>query len=78
MTLIESCDAMVSNKRERPASAVEEAAAALRLADIVGHVQQGRGGLGLTTRRPAWNTATAHERRKLVVEEIRRQEEAAR
>jgi len=34
-------------------SAVEEAAAALRLADMVGHVQLGRGGLGLTTRLPA-------------------------
>ncbi len=38
---------------------------------IVGHVQQWREGLGLTTRRPEWNEATAPEQRKMVVEEIR-------
>ena len=69
---------LVAGRKWRPASAVEEAAASLRLADIVGHVQQGRGGLGLTTRLPACNTPAAPERRKLVVEEINRQEEAAR
>jgi len=80
MTLMDSCDAMVSNNaptlvaghKWRPTSAVEEAAATLRLADIVGHVQQGRGDFGLTTRPPAWNRATASERKKLVVEEIHR------
>jgi len=44
----------------------------------VGHVRQGRGGFGLTTRPPAWNRATASERKKLVVEEIHRLEEVAR
>lgn len=62
----------------RAASAVEEAITGLRHADIVGHVQQGRGCLGLKCRQPAWNTAKAPERRKLVVNEIRRQEEVAR
>jgi len=46
MTLMDSCDAMVSNnaptlvagRKWTPTSAVEEAAATLRLADIVGHV----------------------------------------
>ncbi|XP_061099664.1 uncharacterized protein LOC133129522 [Conger conger] len=86
MTLNESQDAVVSNnaptlaagRKWRPARAVEEATTALRHADIVGHVQQGRGGLGLTSNHPAWNRATAPERRKMVVEEVRHQEEAAR
>ena len=72
MTLKESSDAVVSNnaptltagRKWRPATAVEEATAALRHADIVGHVQHGRGGLGLTPSRPAWDKATAPERRK--------------
>lgn len=87
MTLNESRDSVVSNnaptlaagRKWRPAKAVEEATAALRHADIVGHVQQGRGGLGLTTNHPTWSKATAPERRKMVVvEEVRHQEEAAR
>ncbi|XP_061116493.1 NACHT, LRR and PYD domains-containing protein 3-like, partial [Conger conger] len=86
MTLNESRDAVVSNnaptlaagRKWRPARAVEEATTALRHADIVGHVQQGRGGLGLTSNCPAWNRATAPERRKMVVEEVGHQEEAAR
>lgn len=53
MTLNESWDPTVSNNaptlatshKWRPASAVMEATAALKNADIVGHVQQGRGGL---------------------------------
>ncbi|XP_078458809.1 uncharacterized protein LOC144723905 [Lampetra planeri] len=85
MTLNESRDPVVSNnaptlatgRKWRPGKAVQEATAALRHADIVGHVQQGRGGLGLTSR-AAWSKATAPERRKMVVQEVRHQEEAAR
>jgi hypothetical protein len=85
MTLNESQDPVVSNnaptlatgRKWRPGKAVQEATAALRHADIVGHVQQGRGGLGLTSR-AAWSKATAPERRKMVVQEVRHQEEAAR
>ena len=57
---------------------MEEATAALKHADIVGNVQQGRGGFGLTATPPAWSKATAPERRKMVVEEVRHQEEAGR
>lgn len=86
MTLNESRDTVVSNnapalatgRKWRPAKAVEEAIAALKHADIVGHVQQGRGGFGLTATPPTWSKATAPERRKMVVEEVRHQEEAAR
>ena len=59
----------------RPATAVEEATTALRHADIVGNVQQGKGGLGLTTCCPTWRDATAPTRRKMVVEEVRHQED---
>ncbi|KAK0146192.1 Retrovirus-related Pol polyprotein from type-2 retrotransposable element R2DM [Merluccius polli] len=86
MTLHESRDPVVSNnapnlatgRKWKPEVAVQEATAALRHADIVGHVQQGRGGFGLTPSRPTWNKATAPERRKMVVQEVRHQEEAAR
>ncbi|KAL6468443.1 hypothetical protein MHYP_G00241200 [Metynnis hypsauchen] len=86
MTLNESQDPVVrenaptlaTGRKWTPARAVEEATAALRHADIVGNVQQGRGGLGLTTSRPAWRSAAPPARRKMVVEEVRRQEEAAR
>ena len=50
----------------------------LRHRDIVGHVQHGRGGLGLGTTTPTWKKAAPSERRHLVVEEVRHQEEAAR
>ncbi|KAI2651779.1 Armadillo-like helical domain-containing protein 4 [Labeo rohita] len=70
--------ALVAGRKWRQASAVEEAISAIKHVDIVEHVQQGRGGLGLTMRRPEWNKATAPEWRKMVVEETHRQEEAAR
>lgn len=44
----------------------------------MGHVQQGRGGFGLTASKPNWPKASTSERRKTVVEEVRRQEEAER
>lgn len=77
MTLNESKDLVVrknapilaTGRKWRPATAVEEAISALRHADIVGHVQQGRGGLGLTPSHPTW---------AMVVEEVRCQEEAVR
>lgn len=58
--------------------AVQQAKAALLHADIVGHVQQERGGLGLCQGRPRWNKATSSEQQKLVVLEVRHQEEAAK
>lgn len=70
--------AVVTGRKWRPARAVEEAVTALKHADIVGHVQQGRGGLGLTARRPAWSKASDPEQKRMVVDEVRHQEEAAR
>lgn len=66
---------MATGRKWRPGKAVQEATAALRHADIVGHVQQGRGGLGLTSR-AVWSKANAPERRKMVVQEVWHQEEA--
>lgn len=48
--------------------------AALRHSDIVGHVQLGRGGFGLTASKPTWRKASTSERRKMVVEAVRHQE----
>ena len=86
MTLGESQDRAVreANPKLRagrkwvPAEAVKQAKAALRHADIVGHVQHGRRGLGYGESRPVWQKALPVERRKLVVGEVRRQEEATR
>ncbi|KAK7898520.1 hypothetical protein WMY93_019373 [Mugilogobius chulae] len=44
----------------------------------MGHVQQGRGVFGLGVMTPLWESASSAERRHMVVEEVRRQEEAAR
>ena len=57
---------------------MQEAEAALRHAEIVGNVQFGRGGLGLGPGKPVWNKAGPKEKRKLVVEQVRRQEELLR
>ncbi|KAK0148024.1 hypothetical protein N1851_012273 [Merluccius polli] len=70
MTLTESRDPVVTGaaptlatgRRWKPSAAVAQAKSALRHRDIVGQVQHGRGGLA--------------ERRRLVVEEVRHQEEA--
>ena len=40
---------------------------------IMGRVQHGRG--GLDARKPSWGKASAGEKRKMVAEEIHRQEE---
>lgn len=69
---------LVTGRKWTPSDAVQQASSALRHKDIVGQVQQGRGGFGLTTSKPTWRKATTSERRTLVVEEVRRQEEAAR
>lgn len=69
---------LATGQKWKPATAVKEAITALRHADIVGKIQHGRGGLGLVTSHPAWSKATALARRRMVVEEVRRQEEAAR
>ncbi len=86
MTLTESRDpfvrgaapALATGRRWRPGVAVAQAKSTLRHRDIVGQVQQGRGGLGLGATTPTWQKATPAERRRLVVEEVRHQEEADR
>lgn len=50
----------------------------LRHRDIVGFVQQGRGGFGLGESRPSWHKAAPSQRRDLVVEEVSQQEQAAK
>lgn len=55
-----------------------DAKSALQHQDIVGHIQQGRGGFGLGGTRTTWQKANPTERRLWVVEEVRRQEEADR
>ena len=86
MTLSESQDKAVreaqpqlrTGRKWNPEEAGKEAKAALKHGDIVGFVQQGRAGIGFGESRPTWHKASPPSRRKLVVEEIRRQEEAAR
>ena len=81
-----SKDILVSNvvpnptrgRKWNPRVAVQEAEAALKHAEIVGNVQFGRGGLGLGPGKPAWNKAGPKEKRKLIVEQVRRQEELFR
>ena len=86
MTLTESRDpvvrgaapTLVTGRKWKPSAAVAVAKTALRHRDIVGHVQHGRGGLGLEATTPTWQKATPAERRHMVVEEVRHQEEADR
>ena len=55
--------------------AAQEAEAHLRYTEIVGNVQIGWGGLGLDPGKPVWSRAGPKQKRKLVVEQVRRQEE---
>ena len=59
-------------------TAAQEAEATLRHTEIVGNVQIGRGGLGLGLGKLVWSRAGPREKRKLVVEQVRRQEEMLR
>ncbi|KAK0145573.1 hypothetical protein N1851_015527 [Merluccius polli] len=86
MTLTQSKDPVVrkvaptvkAGRKWNPEQAVKQAQVALRHRDIMGHVQHGRGGLGLDISKPLWSKASAGERRKMVVEEMHRQEETVR
>lgn len=55
-------------------AATEQAKAALRHKDIVGRVQEGRSGLGLGASTPVWSKASPSQRRKMVVQEVLREE----
>ncbi|KAJ8412683.1 hypothetical protein AAFF_G00116340 [Aldrovandia affinis] len=86
MILTESQDGMIqaaaprlaTGRKWMPSEAVQQAKSALRHGDIVGQVQHGRGGFGLGASRPTWHKATSTQRRKLVVSQVRHQEEADR
>ena len=86
MTLTESKDTVIrataptlaTGRKWTVKNAVQQAKSALHHSDIVGQVQHGRGGLGLGEKRPCWGKAASRERRKMVVAEVRRQEEASR
>jgi len=49
---------------------VLEPKAALQIGDIVGQVQHGRGGIGLSVAPPKWQKAGPAQRRKLVVNKV--------
>ena len=65
-------------RKWNPRLAAQEAEATLRQTEIVGNVQIGRGGLGPGPGKPVWSRAGPREKRKLVVEQVRRQEEMLR
>lgn len=46
--------------------------------DVMGHILHGHDGLGLATGKPMWSKASVVEKRKMVVEEIHRQEKRKR
>ncbi|KAI7802564.1 hypothetical protein IRJ41_013735 [Triplophysa rosa] len=86
MTLTESEDAvirtaaprMVVGRKWTPSEAVQSSKSALQFRDVVGQVQHGTAGFGLIPKTPLWHKATSVQKRQLVVEEVRRQEEGER
>ena len=68
---------LLTGRKWTPAAATHQAKSALKHRDIVGAVQRGRGGLGLGESEPSWHKASPAQRRCLVVEEVRREEQAA-
>ncbi|KAK7886737.1 hypothetical protein WMY93_026358 [Mugilogobius chulae] len=86
MTLAESRDTIVAQtvptlsagRKWSPAEAAAQAKTALRHQDIVGYVQMGRQGFGAGDVRPSWKKANPSQRRTMVVDEVRRQEEVLR
>ena len=86
MTLAETKDTviraaaptLVTGRKWTAKNAVQQAKSALHHSDIVGQDQHGRSGLGLGEKRPCWSKAASQERRKMIVAEVRRQEESSR
>jgi len=86
MILVESGDKCVreaapvlkTGRKRSAKKSVVEAKAALQIGDIVGQVQHGRGGFGLSLAPPKWHKAGLAQRRKLVVNEVRKQKERMR
>ena len=85
MTLKDSREQTISNAvpplltgwKWTSSDATQHATSAVMHNDIKGHVQLGRGGFGLTARKPTWREASTSER-KMVVEEVHRQDEGKR
>lgn len=77
-TISKAAPPLATGRKWTPSDAAQHAMSALRHTDIVGHVQMGRGGFGLAPRKPSWSKASTSERRRMVVEEVRHQEEAGR
>lgn len=69
---------LATGREWTPAATVLQAKSALIHRDVVGQVQQGRGGFGLGTATPLWRKASTTEQRTMVAEEVHRQEEATR
>ena len=86
MTLTESCDPCVAQtaptlatgRKWTSSAATQQAKADLWHRNIVGLEQQGRGGFGLGESRPTWHKAAPSQRRGLVGEEVRWQEQVTR
>ncbi|MGH0142046.1 UNVERIFIED_CONTAM: hypothetical protein FKN15_075307 [Acipenser sinensis] len=74
----EAAPVLKTGRKWAAKKAVEDAKAALRIGDIMGQVQHGRGGLGLSSAPPTWHKAAPAQRRKLVVNEVQKQEERMR
>lgn len=77
-TISKAAPPLITGRKWTPSNAVQHAISALRHQDIVGNTQHGRGGFGLAATKPAWHKASTAEQRKLVIEEVRRQEETNR
>ena len=67
-----------AGRKWKPKQAVQQAQSALSHRCIMGRVQHGRGGLGRDAGKPSWGKASTGEKRKMVLEEIHRQEETVR
>lgn len=73
----EKCRSYPSNREEVDPSH-SCAKSVLLHRDIVGYVQQGKGGFGFGGVPPLWQKALATDYRAMVVEKVRRQEDATR
>ncbi len=56
-TISNAVPLLLTGRKWTPSDSVQQATSALRHSDIVGHVQLGRGGFGLTASKPTWRKA---------------------
>jgi len=74
----EAAPVLKTSRKWTTKKSVVEAKAALQIVDIVGQVQHGRRGFGLSLAPPKWYKAGPAQRRKMVVNEVQKQEERMR